>query len=175
MMLGMPPAIPEGLNPIEQIQTLLQLAMQYIKKIEMTTKMAKPEDLIGLQNVSGYIGKLVQGMQGDTGNESKMKQFAQALSQLNNEIKKLQQHLQMQMQKQQQQNGSADIQQSMMETQAKIAAKNAETQQKLKAKELADIQKRRHKDAAFVGDQQRKDLGAVADTIRQSRKPLERE
>ena len=175
MMLGMPPAIPEGLNPIEQIQTLLQLAMQYIKKIEMTTKMAKPEELIGLQNVSGYIGKLVQGMQGDTGNEPKMKQFAQALSQLNNEIKKLQQHLQMQMQKQQQQNGSADIQKSMMETRAKIAAKNAETQQKLKAKELADIQKRRHKDAAFVGDQQRKNLGAVAETVRQSRQPLERE
>jgi hypothetical protein len=175
MMLGMPPAIPEGLNPIEQIQTLLQLAMQYIKKIEMTTKMAKPEELIGLQNVSRYIGKLVQGMQGDTGNEPKMKQFAQALSQLNNEIKKLQQHLQMQMQKQQQQNGSADIQQSMMETQAKIAAKNAETQQKLKAKELADIQKRRHKDAGFVADQKRQNLKAVADTIRQSRQPLERE
>jgi Mg2+ and Co2+ transporter CorA len=143
--------------------------------IEQTTRIPKPEELIGLQNTAATIEKLVQGMQGDTGNEPKMKEFAKALNQLNNEIKKLQQHLQMEMQKQQQQNGNGDIQKMMMETQAKIQGKTAETQQKLKAKELAEMQKRRHKDTAFVADQQRQNIKTVADIARQSRQPLERE
>jgi len=175
LMMGMPYIVPEGLNPIEQIQTLLDLAVRYVVKIESTTKIPKPEELIGLQNAAQTIGKLIQGMQGDTGNEPKMKEFAKSLNTLNNEIKKLQQHLQMEMQKQQQQNGNGKIQQVMAETQAKIQGKASETQQKLKAKELADMQKRRHKDLGFVQDQQRQNLKAVADTIRQSRQPLERD
>ena len=174
-MLGMPYVVPEGLNPIEQIQTLIEFTVRTIAKIQQTTKIPKPEELIGLQNCATTIGKLVQGMQGDTGNEPKMKEFANSLNQINNEIKKMQQHLEMETEKQRQQNGSADIQQSMIETQAKIQGKTAETQQKLKAKELADIQKRRHKDTAFVADQQRQNIKTVADIARQSRQPLERE
>jgi hypothetical protein len=174
LMMGMPYIVPEGLNPIEQIQTLLALAVRKVAMIEQTTKIPKPEELIGLQNTAATIEKLVQGMQGDTGNEPKMKEFAKALNQLNNEIKKMQQHLQMEMQKQQQQNGNGDMQAKMAETQAKIAGKTAETQQKLKAKELAERQKLRHKDAAFVGDQQRKDVQSLAEIKRQSRQPLER-
>jgi hypothetical protein len=168
LMLGMPYIVTEGLNPIEQIQTLLELAVRKVAMIEQTTKIPKPEELIGLQNTAATIEKLVQGMQGDPGNEPKMKEFAKALNQLNNEIKKLQQHLQMEMQKQQQQNGNGKIQQVMAETQAKIAGKTAETQQKLKAKELAERQKRAHKDAAFVGDERRKNAQAVAETFRGS-------
>ena len=175
LMLGMPYVVPEGLNPIEQIQTLIEFTVRTIAKIQQTTKIPKPEELIGLQNCATTIGKLVQGMQGDTGNEPKMKEFANSLNQINNEIKKMQQHLEMETEKQRQQNGSADIQQSMIETQAKIQGKTAETQQKLKAKELADIQKRRHKDTAFVADQQRQNIKTVADIARQSRQPLERE
>jgi hypothetical protein len=166
MMLGMPPSIPEGLNPIEQIQKLLELATRYIVKIESTTKLATPMELIGLQNVSAFVGKLIQGMQGDVGNEPKMKEFAKALSQVNNEIKKLQQHLQMQMQKQQQQNGNGELQAKMAETRVKLAGKQAETQQKLKSKELADIQKRRHKETDFRASQKRENLKAVAESVR---------
>jgi hypothetical protein len=172
MMLGMPPSIPEGLNPIEQIQKLLELATRYIVKIQATTKIATPAELVGLQNVSAFIGKLIQGMQGDVGNEPKMKEFAKALATLNNEIKKLQQQLQMEMQKKSQQNGNGELQSKMAETNVKLVGKQAETQQKLKSKELADIQKRRHKDTSFVADQKRKDVQTLADITRQSRQPL---
>lgn len=173
MMLGMPPSIPEGLNVIEQIQTLLGLAVRYVAKIEATTKVPKPEELIGLQNVSQYIGKLVQGMQGDQGNEPKMKEFAKALSQLNNELKKLQQHLQMEMQKQAQAQNGGGARSKMAETQAKIQAKNAETQQKIKAKELAAKQSLRHKEVAFVGEQKRADVRTSAEIARNgARSPL---
>ena len=172
LMLGMPYIVPEGLNPIQQIQTLLELTTRYAAKIEATTKIPTPMELIGLQNSTATIGKLIQGMQGDVGNEPKMKQFAQALNQLNNEIKKMQQHLQMEMQKQQQQNGNGKIQQVMAETQAKIQGKNAETQQKLKAKELSDIQKRRHKDANFAADQKRQDFKTVAEVQRGNLKSI---
>ena len=175
MMLGMPPSIPEGLNPIDQIQKLMELAVRYIAKIAATTKIPTPTELMGLKNVSAFVGKLIQGMQGDTGNEPKMKEFAQAWSQLNNEIKKLEQHLQMEMEKKSQQNGNGELQAQMAEMKLKLAGKQAESQQKLKAKELADIQKRRHKDTSFVADQRRENIKTVADIARSVRQPLGKE
>jgi hypothetical protein len=179
LMLGLPPQIPEGLNPIQQIQTLFGLAGGYIARIEQTTKVPDPKELAGLGNVSQYLSKLVGGIRGDTGNEAKYKEFAHDLSQLNNEIKKLSQSLNQQMAKSGQQGGAgaetaAKINAINATTQAKLAAKQAETAQKLKLKELADIQKSRHKDAGFVGEQRRKDVATVAETARNSlRTPLE--
>jgi hypothetical protein len=184
MMLGLPPQIPEGLNPIQQIQTLLGLCGGYIAKIEQTTKIPAPPELIGLKNVAAYITKLVTGMKGDTGNEALYKQFAHDLSQLNNEIKKLEMAMNQAMQKNGQGNGvpaetQAKIQAIAATTQAKLAGKQAETASKLKQKELADRQKMRHKDSAFVKEQQRKDVGTVAEIARTTaktktaKKPLE--
>jgi hypothetical protein len=182
MMLGLPPQIPEGLNPIQQIQTLLGLCGGYISKIEQTTKVPTPPELIGLKNVSAYLSKLVVGMKGDTGNEPLYKQFAHDLSQLNNEIKKLEQAMNQAMQKNGAGNGvpaetQAKIQAIAATTQAKIASQTALTGAKLKQKELADRQKARHKDAGFVKEQHRKDVGTVAEvarsTVKTPKKPLE--
>jgi hypothetical protein len=174
MMTGMPPSIPEGLNPVEQIQKLIELTVRYIARVEMTTKIASPMELMGLKNVASEIGKLIAGMKGDVGNEAKMKSFAKAWSQILNGIKKLEQHTQMAMQKQQAENGKDDDQtgQIMAETRAKIAAKNAETKQKLMAKEASERQKRRHKDLAFVSDQRRENLRAATDAVRGSVRSL---
>jgi hypothetical protein len=180
MMLGLPPQIPAGLNAIQQIQTLFASAGGYISKIEQTTKVPTPSELIGLKNVSAYIGKLVMGMKGDKGNEPLFKEFGHDLSQLNNEIKKMEQQLNAQMQKQQQQNGAgaadaaAKAQALMMTTKAKIAGKNAETVQKLKAKQAAEQQKLQQKNVAFGQEQKRKDVATVFETARSSaKKPLE--
>lgn len=175
LMLGLPPQIPEGLNVIDQIQTLLGLAGAYAVKIEKTTKIPSPQELAGLQNASAFVASLIKRASGDQANEPRVKDFAHQWSQLNNEIKKLQQHLMAAMQKQQQQNGNGEIQKSMMETQAKIAGKTAETKQKLMAKELAERQKLRHKDTAFSADQQRQNFKTLADAARQPRQPLEKE
>ena len=134
--------------------------------------MASPMELIGLKNVSAFIAKLIQGMHGDKGNEPKMKAFAKAWSQINNEIKKLEQHLKMQMEKAAQQNGEGRAPEIMAETQAKIAGKTAETKQKLLSKELADRQKRRHKDLDFVASQRRENLKAATDSFRGSIRSL---
>jgi hypothetical protein len=180
LMLGLPPQIPEGLNPIQQIQTLFGLAGGYIAGIERTTKVPSVKELQGLQNVAAYLIKLVTGMRGDKGNEAAYKEFAHDLSQLNNEIKKLGVALASQMQKNQAQNGNgaeaAKVQSIVETTKAKIAAKQAETAQKLRSKELADRQKARHKDQSLVREEQRKDVRAVTDSarasLREPRKPL---
>lgn len=173
MMLGLPPQIPEGLNPIQQIQTLFGLAAGYIARIEQTTQVPDPKEIAGLGNVSQYLAKLVGGMKGDTGNQPKYKEFAHDLSQLNNEIKKLSQALNQQMAKQGRANGegaetAAKVQSIVATTQAKIESQRAITAQKLKQKELSDIQKSRHKDINVLGDQKRKDVAAIADTARKT-------
>lgn len=175
MMMRLPPLIPEGTNPIQQIQTLLGLSGGYIAGIEQTTKVPNQMELAGLQNVSAYIAKLVGGMKGDQGNAPLFKQFSHELSQLNNEIKKLANALNVQMQKQQEQNGAekaaetqAKIQQIQATTAAKLQGKQAEGAQKLALKEAAERQKMRHKDINLVGDQKRKDVATIAEAGRKS-------
>ena len=121
-------------------------------------------------------------MKGDTGNEPLYKQFAHDLSQLNNEIKKLEQAMNQAMQKNGADNGvpaetQAKIQAIAATTKAKIDSQTALTGAKLKQKELADRQKARHKDAGFVKEQHRKDVGTVAEigrsTAKGAKKPLE--
>jgi hypothetical protein len=170
MMMGLPPQIPDGLNPIQQIQTLFLYTAGTIAKIQQTTKVPTMDQLTGLMNVAQYLGKLVQGMAGDKANEPAYKKFAHELSQINNEIKKLQMMLNNQMQKQAQQNGNgqaqAEVQKEIVMTQAKVASKAAETRQKLKDKELASRQKLRQDKEKFVAEQQRQDFKTVAETAR---------
>lgn len=183
MMLGVMPQIPEGTNPLIQAKTLIALTAQFILKITHTTKIPTLDQMAGLQNVLTYIAKLLQGMAGDKGNEPKVKEFAKGLNQLENEVKKLAQHMQQAMQKQQQQNGengngaetAAKIQATMAETQAKIKSQSAITQQKLMSKEKGDIQKRRHADTKFKAEQQRQNVKTVADIARdRARQPMEK-
>jgi hypothetical protein len=158
MMLGLPPQIPEGLNPIEQIQTLMGLIVGYMMKIEQTTKTPTMQELTGLQTVATYIEKLVQGMAGDTANQAIYKKFAHDLSQVFNEIKKLQQHFNMAMQKQAQQQGGAA---EAMQRQAEVQAKMAETAAEIKRKQVESAHDMQLQDAKFVSDKQRKDFEAV--------------
>jgi hypothetical protein len=181
MMLGLPPQIPEGLNPIQQVQALLGLAGGYIAKIEQTTKVPNPSELSGLKNVAAYIAKLVQGMKGDKGNEAVYKEFAKDLNQLMAELKKLEQQMNAAIAKQGGGAGipaetQAKVQAIQATTQAKIASQTALTAAKLKQKELGDRQKVRQKDAGFVKEQHRKDVGTVAEVARstvKAKKPLE--
>jgi hypothetical protein len=175
MMLGLPPQIQEGLNPIQQIQTLLGLEGGYIAKVEQTTKIPNPTELAGLKNVAAYIAKLVTGMQGDEGNVALFKEFSKDLGQLTSELSKLEKAMNAQMAKQN--NGAgipaeaqAKIDAINATTQAKIAASTATTAQKLKAKELAGQQQRRQKDEQFRNDQERQDVHAVAEIGRTNAK-----
>lgn len=178
MMLGLPPQIPAGLNAIQQIQTLFMMAGGYVSKIEQTTKVPTPSELIGLKNVASYIGKLVMGMKGDKGNEVLFKEFGHDLSQLNNEIKKMEQQLNAQMQKQQQQQSDPEAQAKIaaigQTAAAKIRAKNAETVQKLKAKDAAEKQKLVHKNEGFIAQQKRDDVKTVFEAARSSAKSLDK-
>lgn len=181
MMLGLPPQIPEGLNPIQQIQTLFGLAGGYIAKIEQTTKIPTLVELTGLKNVAAYIAKLVQGMQNDKANEMTFKQFEKDLRQLQIELAKMEQQMNAQIQKNGQGSGipaetAAKVQSTLAMTAAKIQSKKAETAAKLQQKELTDRQKARHKDKGFVREQQRKDVQTVAEIGRNgamARQPLE--
>lgn len=188
MMLGLPPQIPEGLNPIQQIQTLLGLSGGYIAQIEQSKSTATPKELQGLQNVSAYIGKLVQGMSGDKANKKLFAEFGHDLSQLNNEIKKLQQNLAAQMQSAQTSQNKSKVTESLNykdapddikrqieqqaglqpSTQPQTDPKTLKTQQALVAKEVSHNQNMAHKNEAFKSEQGRKDLSTVMEAGRKS-------
>ena len=170
MMLGLPPQIPEGLNPIEQIQTLIGLTSGYMVKIEQTTKIPTPQELTGLKTAAGYIGQLVQGMAGDTGNQPVYKKFAHDLSQLNNEIKKLEQHLNMQMQKQAAKQNGGGAGAEAARAQAEIQHKTAQVASDIKLKEQESAQKMHLAQAEFVATQTRKDAESAAKIESQGKK-----
>jgi hypothetical protein len=189
MMLGMPPIIPAGLNPMEQIQTLIDLATRYVVKIESTTKIPRPDEMIGLQNVSAYIGKLIQDMNGDTANEPRQKEFVRTHNQLDNELKKLGQKLQMEMQKQQGESETKKLiesinykdvpedvkrqlekQAGLIPSQAPITdPKVAKAAQDMALKEKSHHQIEQHKDISLAAEEQRKNVETVAEIERQKK------
>ena len=158
MMLGLPPQIPEGLNLVEQVQTLIGLTAGYITKVMQTTKVPTQQEMIGLKTVTAYIGQLVQAMSGDMGNQDKFKQFGSDLSQLNNELKKLEQQLNAMMQKQANAQGQGA---AIAETQARIQAKMAETQSDIQLSRTQASHEMQLDEAKFSAEQRRKDFEAA--------------
>lgn len=170
LMQGLPPQVPNGLSMIAVAETLVKACTDKITTIKKTTKMATPQEMIGLGNAVLYIESLLKGMEGDQANIPKIKQMAHALAQVGNELKRMakqqQAEAQKAQQKQQQQESNGEIQAHMAETASKIRGKQAETMSKIQMKQVEAKQKLQHKNAEFVADQKRKNLSTVADIAR---------
>lgn len=170
LMQGGRPQVPNGLSMLAVVQTLVQYCVDKITTIERTTKMATPQEMIGLTNAVGYVKSLLQGMEGDQANMVKIKEFAHAIAQVENELKRMQHKQQAEQQKAQQQDkmkeANGEAQAHLVETAAKIKGKTAETANKIQMKKVEGQQKLQHQNQAFVADQQRKNLSTVAEIAR---------
>jgi hypothetical protein len=172
MMQGLPPQVPNGLSMIAVVQTLVKACTDKITTIQKTTKMATPQEMIGLGNATLYCEQLLKGMQGDQANMPKIKQMAHALAQVQNELKRMAKQMQAEQQKAQmkakQQENSGEIQMKAAETAAKIKGKTAETANNIQLNKAEGIQKLQQKNKQFANDQKLKTIGAVADIARKN-------
>lgn len=103
LMQGIPVHLQPGLNPIDQIETLLGMAGGVIARVEQNTNMATMNEIVGLTTVLQYVQGLVQQLSTDPEQKQRVKQYGDALGKLGNQIKAFEQRLQEQQQAGQQQ------------------------------------------------------------------------
>lgn len=175
LMQGVPPPKPpERISPIEQIDALIPLFAAKIAIIENRDNVGKPDEIMGLQNVYQYLTGLVQRLAADKEQQQRVKQYMDAIGQLENQVKGLSQRGAEAMKKQQQANGS------QVDPKAMVAAGHAQRMANIKetaAQRKADreerqasdrhVREQRRLDAATHSDLQRGELKAQVEHQRQ--------
>lgn len=173
LMLGVPVTQREGLSLIDQVTALLGSIAGVIARIEKTGNMARADEIAGLQNAAGYVGKMIQQLEADPQEKQRATEFSGVLSKLMNAVKGFEQRLQQQQETAAKQGQNGNGAGHAAETAAKIQGTAAVTQQKLQANEAKSQLQQRHKEAAFQGEERRKDAATMAEIQRQGAKTHE--
>lgn len=158
----------EGLNHIEQVETLLKMMAQVIQRINATGGVGKPEDVIGLQNVAKYIGKHIVIIAQDDKEKPRVKMYTDALGKMMNDVRAFAQRQQEAAQKAGQQNDPeviAKIQGEMALLKVKLQGKDAASKQQLQHKEQKFVQQQRHQEEQSQHETKLRTGQAVAETF----------
>lgn len=171
MMQGVPVNMKEGLNPIDQIDTLLGLMSGVIARLEQLGGTALPMEVAGLQTVMQYVGGLIQSLASDPEQKQRVKQYGDALGQLGNQVKAFGQQLQESMKGQQKESISInykdappDIRRQMEQSAGFKPSQDPESQ--VDAKTAKAQHQMALKQAGFEAEQKRKDQQTQADVER---------
>lgn len=159
LMLGVPIQGKQGLNPIDQIDTLLGLTAGVVTRIANTGGIATDGELAGLDTTMQYIGGLVQQLAQDPAQKQRVKLYGDALGKMMNEIKGIAQRSQEQKQAMAQ-NGNGDG--------GKTQALLIQASTKAKVKEAQTAQQMEHKEIAFKEQQHREDQKTVHEIARKN-------
>lgn len=158
LMQGVPVRIKDGLNPIDQVETLLGLLAGVVVQIERGGNMTTMREIAGLQNVGKYVSQLVQQIAQDENEKARVKSYSDAMGKLMNSVKAFAQRLQEQMQKESQ-NGDGDAK-------AKAAATMMQAQVKAEIDRQLAQQTQGLEQKRFELDQQREDQSLMAELAR---------
>lgn len=159
LMTGTLIAYKEGLNPAEQIETLLALMAGKISGImQQKGGMAEMSEVVGLETVAQYIGQAMQLLAMNDQEKQRVRQYGDSLSALLNELKGMKQRL---LEQQSKSNGQMDP--AVM---AKIQGGMLKTQVDAKIKEGKARQQMAHKEMSFRMDERRKDQQAIGEMAR---------
>lgn len=152
LMQGVPVRMKEGLNQIDQIQTILGLMAGVVSRIEQTGNMATAGEIAGLKMAAQYVGGFIQLMAQNPQEKQRTNQYMQSLSKLMNTVKGFEQRLAQEAQKKaQEQNGAA-------ETQAKAQAEMMLAQNKIRISQAEAKNKIQIENAKFQAEQRRKNM-----------------
>jgi hypothetical protein len=176
IMLGAPVQPVEGLSFVDQISTLLGMIAAVISRIEKTGNMARPDEIIGLQNAEKYTADLIAKLGEDQAEKPRAKQFSDILGKLMNAVKGFQQRLQQAQEaaakaQQEQQNGNGHDPRVDAQIKAQAAQLTATTKAQI-ADRSAQL-KERHKQISFQNEQKRRDAEAFAEIQREGAKTHE--
>lgn len=164
LMYGVQMEPKEGVNHIDQIETLLGLMQQVVQKIGQTDGIGTPQEVQGLQAVAAYVEKHIGLLAQDENEKERVKQYSDDLSNIMNEVRAFAQRQQEAAQKQQQQMDPA--------TMAKLQADMAAMQQKMQMTEAKGQQQLRHKEEKFQQQQRHNETKATTDIKLQTGKAL---
>ena len=155
IMRGLPFQAPKDAIYEDYVVVWLKDMGMTLQKIMQRGGMATPDDLIGLNNLGKHIGEFLGVMDTNPDDKPKVKELSNALGQLMNHVKGLEQRLQENLQKQSQNNGAEG--QGDPAAAAKVQAMTIQAQTKAKIAEANAAQKAQHKDQQFQSDEARKD------------------
>jgi hypothetical protein len=159
LMRGLPVNQVEGVNPIEQIETLMGLMAGELTVISQGGNMTDMRTIKGLVEVGKHIEGLIQQLSADEQERERANNFSKSIGKLTNEVRGLHDRL-LQEQQKAQQNGHDP------EAEAKIMTLIQTSQAKLKAKQMADAQKMTQKQISFEAEQKRKNVQLATDVQR---------
>lgn len=160
LMRGLPANIMDGINSIEQIETMLGL---YAGQTAMLVKSgdATMRDVQGLSMVQQHIAQLIAGLAQNKAEKQRAKQYSDSLGKITNEVRGIAQRIQEAQKKQQQQAGQGGAA-------AEAAPKIIQAQVSAKIKEQKNTQQMAHKQQVFKADQRRKDAETFAEIQRKN-------
>lgn len=151
LMMGLPVDVKTGQNHIEYVQTLLVALATEIQKARARGNMASPDKIEGMQNLVKHTAEHLAIVAQDPVEKQRVKQFADQLGALMNEVKGFQQRLQQQMQQQQQGGGEMDPKDI-----AKLKATMLTAEQKVKNMQDSHANRTAQREVQFELEQKRK-------------------
>lgn len=160
LMQGVPVRMKEGLNVIEQIETLLGLFAGVISQMEKNGNVADAREIIGLKTVGAYVSSLIQSLAQDRQQKARVKQYADTFGKLMNAVKGFEQRLA-------QNNGNGGVDPAVA---GKIAADTIKARSDAKIREATAQQKMHHKELQFNAEQSRRNTETLAEIGREAEK-----
>jgi len=161
LMQGVPVRLPERLNPVEQITTLMEMLSTSIMPIIQGQQMPTMKDVAGFSNAIAYISSLLERV----GQDEQMMPFVTEVSgdlgELTNAVKQMEQQV-LKAQEEMGQSGGMTP-----EAQAKILDAGIVASAKAKNMEESNALKLRQKEEGFQAQEARKDAQTAADIQRQ--------
>ena len=177
LMQGLQVSVKTGQNHVEYVAAMLQEMAGIIAQCQKSGGMAKPEQIMGLQNMAQHITQHLQILSQDKNEKQAVAAFGKELGKLMNFVKAVAQRLQEQMKKQQQaqgQNGdpqaAAKIQATVISAKAKAELGKESHSQKTAQRQLSWEMDEKRKQKEFEMQQQRENLSAIADMHRDNMK-----
>lgn len=149
----------EGLNPIDQIESLFKDSSDVVALIEQTGNMATMPQVAGLTNVATYIGLLLNQLMQDEAQKERTTLYAKALAKLNNDIKGFVQRIAEEMSKGEENGNGAKVQ-------GEIQAMLLKAQVAGEIKKQSAHQKERMNQMKFAGDELRKSIALIGEMDR---------
>jgi hypothetical protein len=165
LMQGVPMRVRSGLNNRDQVETLLKLLGMSVQRVMQTDHMGTPQQLLGFQMVAQYISQHLQLMAQDKREKQRVRQYADVLKRIMNEVKGMAQRQQQAAQQQAPPDPRemAKLQSAAQMHQIKLQGKQQQDQQKLQHKQLSFRQDQQHKEMQTRAEIQRKNALTAAE------------
>src|SRR5262249_9577372 len=107
LMQGVPVRMKEGLNPIDQIETVMGLMSGVIARCEQNGNMATPQQIAGFHACAKYLQALIGALAQNPQEKQRANNYNGQLSKLMNTVRGFEQRIQAEAKKAAQQNGEA--------------------------------------------------------------------